>query len=418
MHHFQYLNGELLAEGVPVKRIAEEVGTPFYLYSHATLVQHFRVFDRAFDGINHLVCFSMKSNSSRAVLRILSNEGGGVDIVSGGELYRALAAGVNPEKIVYSGVGKTSEEMSYALRSGILLFAVESSQEIAALNEVAGKEGVRAPVALRVNPDIDPQTHPYISTGMRENKFGIPMSQAPAEFSRAAAMEHLDVCGVSCHIGSQLTQISPIVEALQKIKALIRLLDGERIRIRYLDLGGGLGITYDQEKPPAPDVYADAIKRELDTEDMLLLLEPGRVITGNAGILVTRVLYSKVTEAKTFFVVDAAMNDLLRPSLYGSFHGIQPVSKVNGPKVTADVVGPICESSDFLARNRELDAYEPGDLMAVMSSGAYGFSMSSSYNSRPRAAEVMARGDRFEIIRERESYEDLIRGERIPDLLT
>ncbi|MFO7783549.1 MAG: diaminopimelate decarboxylase [Thermodesulfobacteriota bacterium] len=418
MHHFQYRNGELHAEEVPVSRIEQGAGTPFYLYSHATLLQHFRAFDGAFEGIPHLVCFSMKSNSSQAVLRLFSNEGGGADIVSGGELYRALAAGVDPKRIVYSGVGKTPEEMSYAIRSGILLFAAESPQEIARLNEVAGAAGARAPIAIRVNPDIDPKTHPYISTGMRENKFGIPMDQAFEEYIRAAGMHHLDVCGVSCHIGSQLTRISPFVEALGRLKDLIGRLAGEGIRIRYLDLGGGLGITYDRETPPAPKEYAGAIKKELDTDDMLLLLEPGRVITGNAGILVTRVLYTKATEAKTFIVVDAAMNDLIRPSLYGSFHRIQPVLQCEGQRVKADVVGPICESGDFLAKDRDLEPYEPGDLMAVMSAGAYGFSMSSSYNSRPRAAEVMVRNDRFEIIRERESYKDLIRGERIPDLLS
>ncbi len=418
MHHFQCRNGELYAEEVPVSRIAQEVGTPFYLYSHATLLQHFRVFDGAFEGIPHLVCFSMKSNSSQAVLRLFSNRGGGADIVSGGELYRALTAGMDPRKIVYSGVGKTPEEMAYAIRSGILLFAAESSQEIARLNEMAGIEGARAPVAIRVNPDIDPKTHPYISTGMRENKFGIPMDRAFEEYIRAAGLAHLDVCGVSCHIGSQLTRISPFIEALGRLKDLIRRLSVKGIRIRYLDLGGGLGITYDQETPPVPKEYAEAIKKELDMDGMLLLLEPGRVITGNAGILVTRVLYTKAAETKTFFVVDAAMNDLIRPSLYGSFHRIKPVRERQGPRVRADVVGPICESGDFLAKDRDLEPYEPGDLMAVMSAGAYGFSMSSSYNSRPRAAEVMVRGDRFEIIRERETYEDLIRGERIPDMVS
>ena len=418
MHHFQHRNGELFAEEVPVARIAEEVGTPFYLYSHATLMQHFRAFDGAFEGLPHLVCFSMKSNSSMAVLRLFSDAGGGADIVSGGELYRALAAGVDPKKIVYSGVGKTREEMAYALRSGILLFAAESSQEITRLNETAAAESVRAPVAVRVNPDIDPKTHPYISTGMRENKFGIPMDQAFEEYVRAAGLPHLDVCGVSCHIGSQLTQISPFVEALGRLKQLIARLAGEGIRIRYLDLGGGLGITYDRETPPAPGEYAAAIKQELDMDDILVLLEPGRVIAGNAGILVATVLYTKTVEGKTFFVVDAAMNDLVRPSLYGSFHGIQPVLERGCARVKADVVGPICESSDFLAKDRELEAFEPGDLLAVMSAGAYGFTMSSTYNSRPRAAEVLVRGDRFAVIRERELYEDLVRGERVPDLVS
>ncbi len=418
MHHFHHRNGELHAEDVPVARIAEAVGTPFYLYSHATLMQHFRAFDGAFEDIAHLVCFSMKSNSTMALLRLFSDAGGGADIVSGGELYRALTAGVDPIKIVYSGVGKTREEMAYALRSGILLFAAESSQEITKLNDTAGAAGTRAPVALRVNPDIDPKTHPYISTGMRENKFGIPMDQAFREYVRASGLPHLHVCGVSCHIGSQLTQISPFVEALRRLKDLIAQLRGEGIDIRYLDLGGGLGITYHEETPPAPREYADAIKQELDMDDMLLLLEPGRVIVGNAGILVCRVLYTKETEGKTFYVVDAAMNDLVRPSLYGAFHGIQPVRERAGRRVKADVVGPICESSDFLAKDRELPALEPGDLLAVMSAGAYGFTMSSTYNSRPRAAEILARGDRFAVIREREAYEDLVRGETVPDFVS
>ena len=418
MNHFQYnSDGELFGEEVPVSRIAHEVGTPFYLYSHATLVKHFRAFDRAFDGIPHQVCFSMKSNSSMAVMRLFAEEGGGADIVSGGELYRALAAGVDPGKIVYSGVGKTAEEMAYGLRSGIMLFALESTQEMTLLDRVASDLGVRAPVAIRVNPDIDPQTHPYISTGLRENKFGIPFDQALEVYTRAASMTHLEVCGVSCHIGSQLVQISPVVEALRKLKELIARLSGQGLSIRYLDLGGGLGITYDQESPPEPHEYAEALRQELDTEDMLLVLEPGRVIVGNAGILVTRVLYTKVVESKLFYIVDAAMNDLVRPSLYGSYHRIQPVHKQDREAVRADVVGPICESGDFLARDREMEAFLPGDLMAVMSAGAYGFTMASMYNSRPRPPEVMVRGERYEIIRERERYEDLIRGERVPDFL-
>ena len=417
MHHFQHRNQEMYAEDVPVSRIAEEIGTPFFLYSHATLMQHYRAVDRAFDGIPHQVCYSMKSNSNMAILRLFSDQGAGADIVSGGELYRALAAGVEPGKIVYSGVGKTAEEMAYALRSGIMLFAAESPQEITRLDEVAGATGLRAPMAIRVNPDIDPMTHPYVSTGMRENKFGIPMDHALEEYKRAAGLPHLDVCGVSCHIGSQLTQISPFVDALKRLKDLIGQLSAEGIRIRYLDLGGGLGITYDQETPPHPREYAEALGRELDLEDILLVLEPGRVIVGNAGILVTRVVYSKTSGEKTFFIVDAAMNDLIRPSLYGSFHGIEAVKRRDGGPVTANVVGPICESGDFIAKDREMPAFEPGDLMAVMSAGAYGFTMASNYNSRPRAAEVMVREGRFEVVRERERYEDLIRGERIPDLL-
>ena len=417
MHHFQYQNMELYCEDVPVSEIARDVGTPFYLYSHATLRQHFKAFDGAFQGIEHLTCFSMKSNSSLAILRLFAQQGGGVDIVSGGELYRALKAGVDPQKIVYSGVGKRTEDLEYALKSDILLFNVESSQEISRLNEVAGSLGKRAPIAIRVNPDIDPQTHPYISTGLKENKFGIEISQALEEYTRAAMLGHVAISGVSCHIGSQLTRVSPFVDALRLLQELIKKLGEAGIGITYLDLGGGLGITYDKEEPPHPKEYAAALKKELGMEDMILILEPGRVIMGNAGILVTQVLYTKTTHEKDFIIVDAAMNDLIRPSLYGSYHGIQPVKMGERQKVRADIVGPICETGDFFAKDREVESFEPGELMAIMSSGAYGFSMASNYNSRPRVAEVMVKGDQHYVIRARESYEDLVRGELIPDFL-
>ncbi|MBW1721907.1 MAG: diaminopimelate decarboxylase [Deltaproteobacteria bacterium] len=417
MHHFLYRDKELYCEEVPVSRIAEEVGTPFYLYSHATLIQHFRAFDQAFEGMRHLICFSMKSNSNLAILRLFVREGAGMDIVSGGELYRALKAGVEPGKIVYSGVGKRAEDMEYALQSGILLFNAESSQEIRLLNEVAGRMGKVAPIAIRVNPDVDPLTHPYISTGLRENKFGIDILHSFEEYTRAAGLDHIRVAGVSCHIGSQLTQVSPFVDALKRLKVLIDKLTAAGIRISYLDLGGGLGITYDKEAPPHPKEYAAALKEELDMDHLTLILEPGRVIMGNAGILVTRVLYTKSTERKRFVIVDAAMNDLVRPSLYGSYHGIQHVNIKGREKVKVDIVGPICESGDFLAKDREIEEAEPGDLLAVMSAGAYGFTMASNYNSRPRVPEVMVREGEFEIIRERETYEDLVKGERIPDFL-
>jgi diaminopimelate decarboxylase len=417
MHHFQYRHNALYGEDVPVSQIAEAVGTPFYLYSHATLVQHFRAFDGAFDGIPHLTCFSMKSNSNLAILRLFASQGGGVDIVSAGELFSALKAGTDPGKIVYSGVGKRTEDMAYALRSDILMFNVESSQEIEELNLTAGRLGKKARIAIRVNPDIDPQTHPYISTGLRENKFGIDIGEALEQYTVAASLENLEVAGVSCHIGSQVTQVSPFVEALKKLKALIRHLEEAGIPVRYLDLGGGLGITYDKEEPPHPREYAEAVKKELDMKDLTVILEPGRVIMGNAGILITKTLYTKTTAEKTFIIVDAAMNDLIRPSLYGSYHGIQPVTIKGQKTIKADIVGPICESSDFLAKDREVPDFEVGELMAVMSAGAYGFSMSSSYNSRPRVAEVMVKGDRFFVIRERETFEDLIRGEKIPDFL-
>ncbi|MGE5842186.1 MAG: diaminopimelate decarboxylase [Deltaproteobacteria bacterium] len=417
MHHFHYRNSELHCEDVPVSRIAKEIGTPFYLYSHATLKQHFRAFDDAFGDLPHLTCFAMKSNSNMAILRLFALEGGGADIVSGGELYRALRAGVDPGKIVYSGVGKTTEDMEYALQSGILLFNVESSQEIVLLDQIAAKVGKKAAVSLRVNPDIDPQTHPYISTGLRENKFGIDIRQALEEYSRVSGLKNLRVSGVSCHIGSQLTRLSPFVDALKKLKDLIAQLQGMGISVSYLDLGGGLGITYNQEEPPHPREYAKALRDELDLKDVTVILEPGRVIVGNAGILVSKVLYRKTTAEKSFIIVDAAMNDLIRPSLYGSFHGIEPVKAKHLRKIKADVVGPICESSDFLAKDREMESFEPGDLLAVMSAGAYGFSMSSNYNSRPRVAEVLGKGDAYYIIRARETYEDLVRGEKIPDFM-
>ncbi len=417
MHHFHYIDNELYCEEVPVPEIIRKMGTPCYIYSHATLRQHFRTFDDAFNGIRHLTCFSMKSNSNLAILRLFALEGGGVDIVSGGELYRALKAEVEPGKIVYSGVGKQVEDLEYALKSDILMFNVESTQEIVKLNDVAARLNKKARIAIRINPDVDPETHPYVSTGLKENKFGIDISIAPEQYTTAAGMKNLEVSGVSCHIGSQLTQVSPFVDALRKLKQMIKDVERTGIKIDYLDLGGGLGITYNREEPPHPEEYAGAIKKELGTTDLTLILEPGRVIMGNAGILVTKVLYTKSTIEKTFIIVDAAMNDLLRPSLYDSYHGIQPVKKSGRGTVTADIVGPICESGDFFARGREVESLKPGELMAVMSAGAYGFSMSSNYNSRPRVCEVMVKGDRFYTIRTRETFEDLVRGEKIPDFL-
>lgn len=417
MHHFQYKNNNLFCEEIPVAGIAEDVNTPFYLYSHATLKKHFRAFDDAFSGIRHLTCFSMKANSNLAILRLFAREGGGVDIVSGGELYRALKAGVDPKRIVYSGVGKTAEEMAYALASDILMFNVESGQELARLNETAGTMGKKARIAIRVNPDIDPQTHPYISTGLRENKFGIDIKRSIDQYTIAAGLDHLIVTGISCHIGSQLIKVSPFIEALGKLKELRNRLEDNDIHISYLDLGGGLGITYHEEAPPLPEEYAAAIREEMGETGLTLILEPGRVIMGNAGILVTKVLYTKSSGGKNFIIVDAAMNDLMRPSLYGSYHGLQPVKMTEGKKIMADIVGPICESGDFLAKDREVESVKPGDLIAVMSAGAYGFSMSSTYNSRPRVAEVMVKGDRYYTIRARETHEDLVKGEEIPDFL-
>ncbi len=417
MHDFHYRNDELYCEDLPVSKIADAVGTPFYLYSNHTLANHFTVFDSAFDGIDHLTCFSVKANSNLAVLKTIINLGGGVDIVSGGELFRALRAGVDPLKVVFSGVGKQEQELSYALETDILMFNVESSQELSAINRVAGRLDTRARIAIRVNPHIDPGTHPYISTGLKKNKFGIEVQQAMEDYRAARDLENVEVVGVDCHIGSQITEIGPFVDALRKVKELVLSLQEEGIGIRYLDLGGGLGITYDQEKPPHPREYAAALKEEMRTLNCRLILEPGRVIAGNAGILVTRVVYIKKGTEKTFVTVDAAMNDLIRPSLYGSFQAIQPVVKGEEGEMVADVVGPICESGDFLAKDRVLPRLKPGDLIAVMSAGAYGFTMASNYNSRPRVPEIMVKGDTFHITRRREEYEDLIRGETIPSFL-
>ena len=359
----------------------------------------------------------MKSNSNMAVLRLFAIEGGGVDIVSGGELYRALKAGIDPDKIVYSGVGKTIEEMEYAVSSDILMFNSESEQELITLNEVAKRLNRKARVSIRVNPDVDPQTHPYISTGLKENKFGIDIRKSLEEYKVAAGLGNLTVTGVSCHIGSQLTKVSPFVDSVRKVKELIAGLRSAGIHIHYLDIGGGLGITYNEEKPPMPAEYASAIRSEIGNTDLTLILEPGRVLVGNACILVAKVLYTKSSGDKNFIIVDAAMNDLMRPSLYGSFHGIQAVKTAGSGKIKADIVGPICESGDFLAKDREVEPLSHGDLLAVMSAGAYGFSMSSTYNSRPRVAEVMVKGNRFNVIRRRETYEDLVRGEEVPDFI-
>jgi len=417
MNHFHYQDEALLCEEVPVAEIAAQVGTPFYLYSCRTLRHHFRVFDSAFAEVPHIVCFAVKANSNTAILRTFVREGGGVDIVSGGELFRALKAGVDPGKVVYSGVGKREDEIDAAIGAGILMFNVESAQELETINDRARMLGQRAGIGLRVNPDVDPETHPHISTGLKENKFGINVEASLAAYRRASALKHLDIKGVSCHIGSQVTKLSPFTDALARLKELVGRLRGEGIAIRYLDLGGGLGITYDRETPPHPSEYARAIIDASRDMECTFIFEPGRVIVGNAGILVTRVLYTKGSEDKRFVIVDAGMNDLLRPSLYGSYHQIQPVIRRERGEITADVVGPICESGDFLARGRQIPAFGRGELLAVMSAGAYGFSMSSNYNSRPRIPEVLVRDGGWYVIRQRETCEDLIRGEEIPDFL-
>jgi diaminopimelate decarboxylase len=417
VHFFEYKNHQLQCEGIPIREIAEKVGTPFYLYSYHTLVRHFTVFDEAFKGIPHIICYSAKANSNLALLRLFINLGGGVDVVSGGELYRALRGGAAPHKIVFSGVGKREDEIEYALKTGILMFNVESSQELQVINEVAGRIGKKAPIAIRVNPDIDPKTHPYISTGLKQNKFGIDVLRAPMAYRLASQLPNLKIVGIDCHIGSQLVEVEPIIVALRKLKELVENLRKKGIEIQYLDLGGGLGITYEDEEPPHPIEYASTILEEIRGFGCTLILEPGRVIVGNAGVLVSKVLYTKENEEKRFVIVDAGMNDLVRPSYYGSYHQILPVKEESREEIVADVVGPICESSDFLAKGRKIPNLLSGELIAIMSAGAYGFSMSTNYNSRPRIAEVLVRDDQMFVIRQREDYEDLIRGEKIPDFL-
>ncbi len=417
MHFFEYKNDELYCENISISRIAEIVGTPFYLYSYNTLKRHFNVFKDAFRDIPHLVCYSAKANSNISLIRLFVNLGGGVDVVSGGELYRALKAGADPKKIVFSGVGKREDEIEYALRAGILMFNVESSQELEKIDIVAGRIGEKAPISLRVNPDIDPKTHPYISTGLKKNKFGIDILRAPLVYRMASELKNLEVIGVDCHIGSQLIEVGPIVEALKKLKQLVEDLRRNGINIKYLDIGGGLGITYEDEEPPHPIEYASTILDEIKGFDCILILEPGRVIVGNAGILISRVLYTKENEEKRFVIIDAGMNDLVRPSYYGSYHKILPLKREKREEIVVDVVGPICESSDFLAKERKIQKLFPGELIAIMSAGAYGFSMSTNYNSRPRVAEVLVRDEEMFVIREREGYEDLVRGEKIPEFL-
>ncbi len=418
MHAFQYRRQTLWCEKTPLPRLARAVGTPCYVYSEQTLRRHFLAFDEAFADLPHLTAFAVKANSNLAILKLFADEGGGADVVSGGELYRALAAGIEPGKIVFAGVGKQAQEMHDALQAGILMFNVESYQELELLNRIARQRRQRARVALRVNPDIDPKTHPYISTGLKKSKFGVNIRQALHFYRTAAGLRHIEIVGIHAHIGSQITQLGPFLDAVVKVLRLIERLRSEHIQVKYLDLGGGLGITYESETPPHPRALAAALtpllRPWLAATGCTLIFEPGRVIVGNAGILLTRVLYVKEGHPHPFVVVDAGMNDLIRPSLYGAYHEIRPVERRRGRARAVDVVGPICESGDFLAKNRRLQECRPGDLLAVMSAGAYGFAMASNYNARPRAAEVLVRGSRHTVIRKRETYRDLIRGEIIP----
>ncbi len=413
MDHFEYRNGRLFAEDVPVADIAATVGTPCYVYSRATIERHWRAFDHAFADHPHLVCYAVKANGNLAVLNLLARLGSGFDIVSGGELERVLAAGGDPGKVVFSGVGKRRDELEHALEVGIRCFNVESEAELALLEQVAAMRDQRAPVSLRINPDVDANTHPYISTGLKQNKFGIAADRALAVYARAAASPHLDVIGVDCHIGSQLTQVTPFVDALERVLTLVARLEQQGVHIRHLDLGGGLGIRYRDEEPPLPADHAAALMAHLRGKPYEILIEPGRAIVGNAGILVTRVELLKPGEDKNFAVVDAAMNDLLRPALYSAWQAIIPVEpRAGGEPRHYDVVGPICETGDFLGKDRELNI-ESGDLLAVRSAGAYGFAMSSNYNARPRAAEVMVDGGRFQVVRWRERLADLYAGESV-----
>ena len=417
MHHFQYQGNELYAEEVPLKEIVAKVGSPVYVYSYATLTRHFKAFDDAFTGVPHTICYSVKANSNLAVLKTFVKLGGGVDIVSGGELYRALQAGADPKKVVYSGVGKKDDEIEYALNTGILMFNVESEQELTRISEIASRTGKKAGIAIRVNPDVDPGTHPYITTGLKNAKFGITIDKAIAEYKRAKDLPGIEILGIDCHIGSQLTKVAPFVDSIKKLKNVIAALREMGINPQYFDIGGGLGIQYNEEEPPLPADYGKEIVAETKDLGMHLVFEPGRNIVGNAGILVAKCLFTKERDEKNFIMIDAGMNDLARPALYGSFHGVQPVVKDQDGMIVADIVGPICESGDFLVKDREVPMFRQGDLMAFMSAGAYGFAMSSTYNSRPRVAEVMVQGNQFEVVREREKVEDLIRGERVPSFL-
>ena len=413
MDYFNYRNNELYAEAVAVQDIVATYGSPCYIYSRATLERHWKAFDLAFGDQAHLICYAVKANSNIALLNLLARLGSGFDIVSLGELERVMAAGGDAKKIVFSGVGKREDEILAALKIGIRCFNIEVSDELDRINRLAGQLGVIAPVSFRVNPDVDANTHPDISTGFKENKFGIDIEQALTEYRRAAAMSHINIIGIDCHIGSQLTETRPFLDALDKILELVAVLKADGIHLHHLDLGGGLGIRYNEEEPPEPADYIAAVLKRLGKTDFEILLEPGRAIVGNAGILVTQVEYLKPTAHKNFAIVDAAMNDLVRPSLYNAWQEIIPVNQQsNATEQVWDIVGPVCETGDFLGKDRALKLSQ-GDLLAIRSSGAYGFSMSSNYNSRPRVAEVMVDGDQVYLVRERESIAQLLASEHL-----
>jgi diaminopimelate decarboxylase len=417
MDHFNRHNGALWAEGVPLAQLAQAVSTPTYVYSRATLERHFQVMDQALDGVEHLVCFAVKSCSNLAVLQVLAAQGSGFDIVSGGELARVLRAGGQAAKVVFSGVGKSDSEIAAALQAGILCFNVESAQEMERIGFLAGQLQIAAPISLRVNPDVDPKTHKYIATGLKTSKFGVSFAEAEALYLQAAAHPHLSIVGIACHIGSQILQVAPFVEAVEKVLTLVERLRAAGIALRHIDVGGGLGIAYRDETPALPSELGQVIVGLARAHGLALLVEPGRVIVGNAGVLLTRVVGTKRNEEKQFVIVDAGMNDLLRPALYDAYHHIELVESPKGRgKAVVDVVGPVCETGDFLALDRKLPELERGDLLAVKGAGAYGFTMASNYNSRPRPAEVLVSGGRYQVVRQRESLEDLWRGESTAEL--
>lgn len=408
--HFDYHDRTLCADHMPLTAIAEQFGTPCFVYSADALSESFASYANAFAGQDHLVCFALKANSNLSIIRHFARLGAGFDIVSGGELQRVLAAGGDASRVVFSGVGKSEAEMRLALEAGVLCFNVESVNELERLNQVAGAMGRRAPVSLRVNPDVDAKTHPYISTGLKDNKFGIAYAEARAVYRRAAALANLDVVGIDCHIGSQLTDLTPLLDALDRLLLLVDQLAEDGITLHHLDIGGGVGIRYRDETPPDLNRYAQAVREKLADRKLKVLMEPGRSLVGNAGVLLTRVEYLKLGETKHFAIVDAAMNDLMRPSLYDAWHDIVPVSQTDGPAQLVDVVGPVCESSDFLGKDRQL-AVEEGALLAVLSAGAYGSTMSSNYNTRARAAEVLVENGQPRLIRERDSFAQMVANE-------
>lgn len=417
MNYFNYRRGEIYCENVPIREIAEAVGTPLYVYSYRTFERHFRVFDKAFQKIPHLVCYSCKANANGSLLRTINKLGGGADIVSGGELYKALRAGIPHNKIVFSGVGKTEEELRAAIKADILMINIESEGELAMLRKLSKNMKRKVPVSIRVNPEIDPKTHPYITTGLKKNKFGVLWNDARRLYHEIAKEKYLVPAGMSSHIGSQILELAPFMEAVKSLKSMVRELRTDGISLTMIDIGGGLGISYKDELPPMPEDYAKVIEIELKGMGLRLILEPGRVLVGNSGIFVTKVLYVKKVPEKTFYIVDGAMNDLVRPSLYNAYHEIKPVKEKKNSVIKVDIVGPICESGDFLAKDREIAALSQDDLLAVFGAGAYGYSMSSNYNARRRAAEVLVKDREFFIVKKRETFADLVKGESTPPFL-